>query len=71
MEAHRLPAPGSFEVVADALFGQLTASEAAAVRHTLAALSEAAGRLVPVSPQQLRRAFRTAPCMRHNWFRNL
>jgi transcriptional regulator with XRE-family HTH domain len=44
MEAHRLPAPGSFDAAADALFGQLTASEAAAVRHTLAALSEAAGR---------------------------
>lgn len=44
MEAHRLAAPGNFEVAADALFGQLTANEAAAVRQTLAALSEAAGR---------------------------
>ncbi|MFY9762674.1 MAG: helix-turn-helix transcriptional regulator [Xanthobacteraceae bacterium] len=44
MEAHRLAVPGSFDVAVDALFGKLTANEAAAVRHTLAALSEAAGR---------------------------
>ncbi len=44
MEAHRLAVPGSFDVAVDALFGKLTANEAAAVRHTLAVLSEAAGR---------------------------
>jgi transcriptional regulator with XRE-family HTH domain len=44
MEAHRLAGPGSLEIAADALFGKLTAHEAAAVQHTLTVLSEAAGR---------------------------
>jgi transcriptional regulator with XRE-family HTH domain len=43
MDTHRLAAPGSFDVVV-AVFGELTANEATAVRHTLAVLSEAAGR---------------------------
>jgi hypothetical protein len=44
MEAHHVSSASSFDFAADVLFGNLTTSEAAALRQMLHTLSEAAGR---------------------------